>query len=280
MRIIPPRAALPPILLGVGALFVSSLLFVNTLEARFERDVSSIVFDDNVELLDDLRRSAGLESDSLSRVLASSAEPSGRQAYLVVSIRDHRIWYKHGDTVLFTASVATGSGQTLEHSGGDAHWNFETPRGRLSVISKETNPVWVPPDWHFIEQAQKRGLGVVQLARGQSLATPDGGSISVSGADVVRRSPSGQVTVVDASDERELVSGGNIIIPPLGTNQRQYKDVLGTHRLNLGGGYALHGTNKPETIGRSVSHGCVRLRNEDIATLYEIVPLGTPVFIY
>jgi len=29
-----------------------------------------------------------------------------------------------------------------------------------------------------------------------------------------------------------------------------------------------------------VSHGCVRLRNEDVARLYELVPVGTPVYIY
>jgi lipoprotein-anchoring transpeptidase ErfK/SrfK len=48
----------------------------------------------------------------------------------------------------------------------------------------------------------------------------------------------------------------------------------------MGDGYALHGTDKPESIGRSVSHGCVRLRNEDIETLYQMVAVGTPVFIY
>jgi hypothetical protein len=267
-------------LIGIVVLLASMALFVNTLEARYERDVSHLVFDDNVDLLDALRRRAGLESDSLSRLLASSAEPSGRKAYLVVSIRDHRLWYKHGDTVLFTAGVATGSGKVLERLGSDVHWKFETPRGRLIVVSKETDPVWVPPDWHFIELAQKRGMGVVQLARGQVLRAPDGGSITVAGADIVRRSAGGHVTTVDVSDERELVFNGNIVIPPFGTNQRKYKAVLGTHRLNLGDGYALHGTNKPETIGRSVSHGCVRLRNEDIARLYAIVPVGTPVFIY
>ena len=59
-----------------------------------------------------------------------------------------------------------------------------------------------------------------------------------------------------------------------------YADVLGTHRLNLGNGYALHGTNQPTSVGRAVSHGCVRLRNEDIETLFQLVPVGTPVFIY
>jgi len=48
----------------------------------------------------------------------------------------------------------------------------------------------------------------------------------------------------------------------------------------MGDGYALHGTNQPASIGRSVSHGCVRLRNEDIAQLYAMVTVGTPVFIY
>jgi lipoprotein-anchoring transpeptidase ErfK/SrfK len=33
-------------------------------------------------------------------------------------------------------------------------------------------------------------------------------------------------------------------------------------------------------VGQAVSHGCVRLRNEDIAQLYTMVPVGTPVYIY
>ena len=43
---------------------------------------------------------------------------------------------------------------------------------------------------------------------------------------------------------------------------------------------ALHGTDKPETIGRSVSHGCIRLRNSDIESLYNMVEVGTPIYIY
>ena len=73
---------------------------------------------------------------------------------------------------------------------------------------------------------------------------------------------------------------GNVIIPPFGTNQRRFPGVVGTHRLNLGDGYALHGTDVPSSIGSAASHGCVRLRNEDIETLFRIVPVGTPVYIY
>ncbi|HEY6555505.1 MAG TPA: L,D-transpeptidase, partial [Vicinamibacteria bacterium] len=104
--------------------------------------------------------------------------------------------------------------------------------------------------------------------------------ITVVGSDVVRVLPDGQRIVLQATDGREIVVDGKLLVPPLGTAQRRYKGVLGTHRLNLGNGYALHGTNRPETIGRAVSHGCVRLRNEDIVKLYAMVPVGTPVYIY
>jgi peptidoglycan hydrolase-like protein with peptidoglycan-binding domain len=45
------------------------------------------------------------------------------------------------------------------------------------------------------------------------------------------------------------------------------------------GGYGIHGTNNPNSIGKAVSHGCVRLYNEDVVELYNQVPIGTPVII-
>jgi len=253
---------------------------VRALEARYERDVSRMVFNDNVQLLDGLRRRVGLSGDSLARLEEAHPEPYANRAYVVVSIEDHRLWYRRGDSVLFTAEVATGSGKILEQSGGVARWRFETPRGRLRVVSRDTAPVWVPPDWYYVEEAIRRGLGIVRLNRGEQLAGPGGATLSVVGSDVVRQVRNGKPTPIPASEGKEIVFGGNIVIPPFGTNQRKYAGVLGTHRLNLGDGYALHGTNKPETVGRSVSHGCVRLRNGDIAWLYDNVQVGTPVFIY
>jgi hypothetical protein len=262
----------------------STALFARTAMVRHERDVSRMVFNDNVQLLDEVRKSTGALDDSLSQLGASAqngdAIPTDRP-YLVVSIEDHRLWYKQGDSVLFTTQVATGSGKVLDGEGGSSHWKFETPRGRLVIQSKEEDPAWIPPDWHFVEMARKRGLGIVRLTRGQSLAASDGSTITVDGTDMVRKYKDGRVVPIEPGVEgREVVAGGNIVIPPYGTNQRKYKGVLGTHRLNMGDGYALHGTDQPESIGHSVSHGCVRLRNEDIETLYQMVSVGTPVFIY
>ena len=42
----------------------------------------------------------------------------------------------------------------------------------------------------------------------------------------------------------------------------------------------IHGTNAPDTIGKDTTHGCVRLLNDDILEISQVVHLGTPVFIY
>ncbi len=259
----------------------STALFARTALVRHERDVSRMVFNDNVELLDRVRLASGALNDSLASVTSSSDALPATRPYIVVSIEDHRLWYKLRDSVLYTTEVATGSGRVMESSGGDSHWKFETPRGRLVVQAKDSAPTWVPPDWHYVEQARKRGLGIVRLNRGQSLPANDGSQITVQGTDVVRIYPDGRVVGLgDAKEGHEIVAGGNIVIPPFGTNQRKYKGVLGTHRLELGDGYGIHGTDDPASIGHSVSHGCVRLRNEDIAKLYGMVQVGTPVYIY
>jgi len=57
-------------------------------------------------------------------------------------------------------------------------------------------------------------------------------------------------------------------------------DIFGTRFFGLNvpwGGYGIHGTNHPWSIGRSISKGCIRMRNKDIEELFEWVPVGTPV---
>jgi len=276
-----PRYAWTLVAITVAVLAGSVWLAYSTVQIRFRRDVNRIVFNRNWDLLEQLKRQAGIVNDSLQQVLASSPAPSAEQPYIVVSIADRRLWYKRGDETLYTTRVAVGSGKTLVKHGGRSEYKFDTPRGRLVVQSKEADPVWVPPDWHYLELARKKGLGLVKLTRGESIPTPDGAAVTVSGNDVVKRYPDGREVAFGLGEEgKEIVAGGNVIVPPFGTNQRKYAGVLGTHRLNLGDGYALHGTDAPGSIGHAVSHGCVRLRNEDIDYLYSVVAPGTPVFIY
>lgn len=58
------------------------------------------------------------------------------------------------------------------------------------------------------------------------------------------------------------------------------ENPLGARALYLGSSlYRIHGTNEPETIGRAVSSGCIRMRNQDVIDLYERVRVGTRVVV-
>ena len=53
---------------------------------------------------------------------------------------------------------------------------------------------------------------------------------------------------------------------------------LGTRWMGLGyKGYGIHGTNRPRSIGKAASHGCIRMRNQDVEDLFERVEVGDAV---
>ena len=55
---------------------------------------------------------------------------------------------------------------------------------------------------------------------------------------------------------------------------------MGAAAITLSGDkYAIHGTNRPESIGTAASYGCIRMLNEDVADLFERVSLGTTVVV-
>jgi len=269
------------VLIAVGA--GSGVVLNGTLRQRFLRDITRMAFNGNLELLDNVKREIGAARDTLNqRLAASDSAPPGDRPYIVVSISDKRLWYRQGDRTLFTTRVATGTGKELVKEGpnGGVHWKFDTPRGRLVVEAKETDPTWVPPDWHYVEMASKKHLAVVKLTRGQSIPIGGGAVVTVDGTDVVTRYPDGHKVPFETHEGQEIVANNAIVIPPYGTNQRKYDGTLGVNRLYLGDGYGIHGTDEPLSIGTAASHGCVRLRNEDIETLFRIVPIGTVVYIY
>jgi lipoprotein-anchoring transpeptidase ErfK/SrfK len=268
------------VLVGIAALVASVKLLVDTAELRYDRDVYRMVYNDNLGLLEGIHSKLGVQSDSIHALLERPKRDLNAP-YIVVSIADHRLWYKQGSAILFTAPIATASGKELVGDDDGQRWRFETPRGRLVVQSKDENPAWVPPDWHYIEQARKRGVGLVHLERGQTIAAPGGSRYTVVGSDVVKQYPDGHTEVLlPPSEGHEVIVNGSILVPPFGTRQRRYLTTLGTRRLDLGDGYGIHGTDEPNSIGHSVSHGCIRMHNADVEKLYSMVPVGTPVYIY
>ncbi len=84
-------------------------------------------------------------------------------------------------------------------------------------------------------------------------------------------SPLGTYEIVNRLSHPTYFAPGKVI-PPGPANP------LGTRWLGLSlDGYGIHGTNQPRSIGRAVSHGCVRLRNEDIEDLFLRVRPGDQV---
>ncbi len=55
---------------------------------------------------------------------------------------------------------------------------------------------------------------------------------------------------------------------------------MGSAALTLAGGeYAIHGTNRPNSIGTYASYGCIRMFNQDVVDLYARVSVGTQVYV-
>jgi lipoprotein-anchoring transpeptidase ErfK/SrfK len=289
---------------GLGAIAIAAEI-INVREAQRVR---------RFELVDDLitgrmaaqRRTNAENGEAGQRKLRSQVVDADQALQdfadtdqtILVSTAENIVYVRRGGNVVFKAVCSTGKGTTLIDRGRTMV--FDTPAGKFRIVSKEENPVWVPPDWHYGEEARKNAMGIVYLAPGQSLDAATGaptaprresGVWSLLGETPHPPARSLRVkgdTVIETLNgvDRELPAGamiraGNtIVIPPINVKQRRFAKVLGGYRLNVGDGYALHGTQQTSQLGQSVSHGCVRLGDKDLQTLYAMSKVGDEVIIY
>ncbi|MEP6768625.1 MAG: L,D-transpeptidase [Acidobacteriota bacterium] len=256
------------------------------------------------ELKSAAEESAARVSDLRSKVARTEVrldESADTPQTIVISTSENRLWVRQGGRTVFQAICSTGKGTTLVEKGKTTL--FETPTGRFKIRSKEENPVWVPPDWHFVEEARKKRATVVRLEPGEAVDAATGAPIppdlsraggvwswvegggrpkrkilTIRNGSVIEISPDGSTKELPPG--QVISAGKTVVVPPVTTKQRRFDKVLGKYRLNLGGGYALHGTLATDQLGRSVSHGCVRLADKDLETLYELTSVGDQVIIY
>ncbi|HEY7113690.1 MAG TPA: L,D-transpeptidase [Thermoanaerobaculia bacterium] len=251
-----------------------------------------------------LRGEASQRADRIGGLRTQVAEiavdldaPSENAQTILVSTAENRLWLRRGRQSVFSAVVSTGKGTTLEIEG--RKMVFDTPTGRFKILSKEENPVWVPPDWHYVEEARKKNLEVVRAKPGDVIDADTGAAVTREAGGVwalvgqgsaprrvleVRKDSIVEVRPDGSEQEiapREFLRAGkSLVVPPLGTRQRRLEKTLGKYRLNLGDGYAIHGTQATGQLGRSVSHGCVRVGDEDLEKLYALAKVGDEVIIY
>src|SRR5579862_7373147 len=142
----------------------------------------------------------------------------------------------------------------------------------------------VIPSRYILPDAPRTGI-VVNLAERRIFYFPAGGTRVVTYPAGIavddRTTPLGVTHVV-------LKEAAPVWIPPPSIRAEQPDlpaaigpgpdNPLGAFALRLGWtNYLIHGTNKPDSVGRNVSHGCLHLYPEDVAALFRAVPIGTPV---
>lgn len=165
----------------------------------------------------------------------------------------------------------------------------------LAAANPRIDP-WVPPlgqavtipSFYVLPDAPHQGI-VINLGQWRLFYFPPGGgrvmTFPIGLGVTARMTPLGTTRVVNkranptwyppVSIRAEHAAEGDDLpaaVPPGPDNP------LGAFALYLGWkNYRIHGTNKPDGVGRNVSHGCIRLYPDDIAKLFAAVPVGTPV---
>ncbi|HXN21209.1 MAG TPA: L,D-transpeptidase [Candidatus Dormibacteraeota bacterium] len=121
---------------------------------------------------------------------------------------------------------------------------------------------------------QTQRLIVVSIADRKLALVENGKVVKLYGVAVgakVSPSPPGEYTIVHRIPKPTYYAPG--VIMPSGKN-----NPLGTRWIGLSiKGFGIHGTNQPRSIGRSLSHGCIRMRNRDVEDLFERVRVGDRV---
>lgn len=214
-------------------------------------------------------RPAATKSKSKSRVL--------RDARIVVSVGRRRLWLVQGRDTVMNVPVAVGMGRSFSYEGKNFY--FATPRGTHRVLDKKDDPIWVVPDWHYYEVAKSDGLEMVFVKPDQRYDLSDGTYLEMRDGQIGRVNQFGNFWAFDPG--LEIIFDGKIYVPPLKSPQRRIPDALGPHALVLGDGYMIHGVHEYDkhSVGRPVSHGCIRMHNSDLEQLYGMVRVGTPVYI-
>lgn len=164
------------------------------------------------------------ELEARSRLLKRRLDglfPKG--VYIVIDTARNILYVKNEERVIREAIVSSGSGSLLIEPNGKRKWVFDTPRGEHVIESKKRQPVWMKPDWAFIEE--------------------------------------GKVLPKNARDRLE-------------------EGVLGDFALGFGDSYFIHGTLYTRLLGKNVTHGCVRLGDDDLKHVYRVADIGTKLYIY
>lgn len=148
-----------------------------------------------------------------------------------------------------------------------------SPRGLYIVIDQTHNRLYVRKDGETVLEAV--------CSAGSGMVLKEGSS----GRTWVFDTPRGQFRVLSKirnpvwrKPDWAFVEEGEPI--PKDPAERLEYGTLGEFALYFGNGYMIHGTLYERLLGRSVTHGCIRLGRDDLRKVYAMASVGTPIYIY
>ncbi len=136
---------------NVKTMILLSLLMTASVGARAEDASTSPSIDElrgNVRAMEQEEAALEEQVQGLRHMLKDLDDDD---LYLVVDTENNRLTMRKGDRVLRAVVVGTGSRQFVKAETG-RNWYFESPTGSLRVLGKERNPVWIRPDWSYVEE--------------------------------------------------------------------------------------------------------------------------------
>ena len=171
-------------------------------------------------------------------------------------------------------------GKTVTHNivAGDTLGKIAKQYGTTVALIKKSNGlksdvirlgdtlrIWTAPFNIVVDKSQN----VLLLKTGEEIL----GVYSVAtGKDNI--TPIGEFTITNKLENPTWYKSGAVVAPGSPDN------ALGTRWMGFNlKGYGIHGTIEPESIGQQATAGCIRMRNEEVEQLYEIIPMGTTVVV-
>jgi L,D-transpeptidase YbiS len=151
----------------------------------------------------------------------------------------------------------------------------KAPKGVYIVIDQTQNQLFLKQDDKILRQA------VCSAGSGMVLQEGEGGR----GRKWVFDTPRGVFKVMSKIEDPvwkkpdwAFVEEGQPI--PKDPSERFDPGALGEFALYFGNGYMIHGTLYERLLGRSVTHGCIRLGRDDLREVFHAANIGTPIYIY
>jgi L,D-transpeptidase YbiS len=176
------------------------------------------------------------------------------------------------------AAIPAGASSELKQLGRDnrklrAEMARLAPSGLYIVVDRANNRLYMKRDDRIVHEA------VCSSGSGMILREPNGER------SWVFDTPDGKFRVLSKTEDPAwrkpdwaFIEEGREI--PRDPRERIEYGVLGEYGLYFGDGFLIHGTLYERLLGRSVTHGCVRLGRDDLREVYRTATIGTPIYIF